>query len=180
MLDLSHNRIQFIDGAIFVDIPDIEVFKCDNCQLFQVKKNHIFSCFFYIGATIFSIVHFTRFLIFCLLSHKKRSVFCQVKWDQILVQEVENRSNGIESKFFHYKFLVSRKIHTSRNQSYMLNKKHPSNFWIIGFNVLDKSAHSRKIKAPFCKFRLSKIVFVKTQNKQKQNQTSFLKTYFHD
>ena len=38
MLDLSNNRIQFIDGATFVDIPDIEVFKCDNCQLFQVKK----------------------------------------------------------------------------------------------------------------------------------------------
>ena len=38
MLDLSNNRIQFIDGATFVDIPDIEVFRCDNCQLFQVKK----------------------------------------------------------------------------------------------------------------------------------------------
>lgn len=37
VLDLSHNRIQFIDGAIFVDIPQIEVFKCNNCQLFQLR-----------------------------------------------------------------------------------------------------------------------------------------------
>ena len=37
MLDLSENRIQFIDGAIFVDIPAIEVFRCNHCQLFQLR-----------------------------------------------------------------------------------------------------------------------------------------------
>ena len=36
MLDLSGNKIQFIDGATFVDIPDLEIFKCNHCQLFQV------------------------------------------------------------------------------------------------------------------------------------------------
>ena len=36
LLDLSNNPIQFIDGATFVDIPDLEIFKCNHCELFQV------------------------------------------------------------------------------------------------------------------------------------------------
>ena len=38
LLDLSNNPIQFIDGATFVDIPDLEIFKCNHCELFQVNN----------------------------------------------------------------------------------------------------------------------------------------------
>ena len=38
LLDLSNNPIQFIDGATFVDIPDLEIFKCNHCELFQVRN----------------------------------------------------------------------------------------------------------------------------------------------
>ena len=43
---MSNNPIQFIDGATFVDIPDLEIFKCNHCELFQVHnftKNTQFS-----------------------------------------------------------------------------------------------------------------------------------------
>jgi Leucine-rich repeat (LRR) protein len=35
-LDLSGNRLQHIDGAVFADIPSLEVFSCNQCSLVQV------------------------------------------------------------------------------------------------------------------------------------------------
>ena len=37
-LNLSGNRLQHIDGQIFVDIPNLEVFSCSKCSLVQVNQ----------------------------------------------------------------------------------------------------------------------------------------------
>ena len=36
-LDLSGNRLQRFDGAIFADIPNLEVFSCTKCALVEVS-----------------------------------------------------------------------------------------------------------------------------------------------
>ena len=35
-LDLSHNYLQHISGAVFADVPNLEILTCEGCGLFQV------------------------------------------------------------------------------------------------------------------------------------------------
>ena len=36
-LDLSKNHLQFLSGAVFADVPNLESLICESCGVFQVK-----------------------------------------------------------------------------------------------------------------------------------------------
>ena len=36
-LDLSENHLQFLSGAVFADVPNLEALICESCGVFQVK-----------------------------------------------------------------------------------------------------------------------------------------------
>ena len=35
-LDLSENHLQFLSGAVFADVPNLETLICESCGVFQV------------------------------------------------------------------------------------------------------------------------------------------------
>ena len=37
-LDLSGNRLEHVDGGVFVDTPNLEMFSCEHCGLFKVRQ----------------------------------------------------------------------------------------------------------------------------------------------
>ena len=36
-LDLSENHLQFLNGAVFADVPNLETLTCEGCGVFQVR-----------------------------------------------------------------------------------------------------------------------------------------------
>ena len=38
-LDLSGNRLEHVDGGVFVDTPNLEMFSCEHCGLFKVRQH---------------------------------------------------------------------------------------------------------------------------------------------
>ena len=36
-LDLSENHLQFLNGAVFADVPNLETLICEGCGVFQVR-----------------------------------------------------------------------------------------------------------------------------------------------
>ena len=46
-LDLSENHLQFLNGAVFADVPNLETLICEGCGVFQVRllivsnRNHL-------------------------------------------------------------------------------------------------------------------------------------------
>ena len=37
-LDLSENHLQFLSGAVFADVPNLETLVCESCGVFQVRS----------------------------------------------------------------------------------------------------------------------------------------------
>ena len=40
-LDLSGNRLEHVDGGVFVDTPNLEMFACEHCGLFKVRQHSL-------------------------------------------------------------------------------------------------------------------------------------------
>ena len=40
-LDLSGNRLEHVDGGVFVDTPNLEMFACEHCGLFKVCQHSV-------------------------------------------------------------------------------------------------------------------------------------------